>query len=120
MNVTATRLLQEHDGNAITVLPGEGFENLTAETACTYLLDSDNRILSLVLETSMDEPLDDTCDFFRQQMFLASEPSPAMREWGIGRIYGKLVIVRLALDGVPDWQRHVIKQRIYGASNEDS
>lgn len=112
MNASAEHLLKQHDGKSMTAMPGKGFENLTDETACTYLLDSDLRILSVILETTADEPLDDVCDFFVQQIAMAGKPSPSMLEMGIGRSYGNILIVRLALDGVPDWQKEVIQQRI--------
>lgn len=112
MNATAQHLLNQHDGLSCTALPGRGFDNLTTATACTYLLDSDQRILSVILETDADEPLDEVCDFFVQQIVLSGRPSDSMQQMGVRRAYGDLLVVRLALDGVPDWQRDVIQQRI--------
>ncbi len=117
MNESTLRLVEEHGGQWIVVCPGEGFEHLTSATACIYLLDSDRRTLSVILETTADEPLDDVSDFFIQQMRLAYRPSERMRELGISGIYGSLLITRLSLDGVPQWQREVICKRIAEAVN---
>lgn len=117
MNTTALYLVDQHGGPSLTALPGDGFDNLTPATGCTYLLDSDYRIISAVLETTADEPIDEVCDFFVQQIALAVKPSPSMQEMGIGRLYGDVLIVRMALDGVPEWQREVIQQRIGDVMN---
>lgn len=115
MNDTAKYLVGLHDGPSATVLPGRGFDNLTEATACTYLLDSDGRILSAIFETNADEPLDEVCDFFIQQMWLAKTPSERMADYGLRPIYGDILVARLALDGVPEWQRSVIQDRIHEA-----
>ncbi len=112
MNDSALYLIREHGGKTMTVLPGAGFDTLTSDTACTYLLDSDHRILAVVLETAADEPIDDVCDFFVQQVYLATKPSATMRSWGIEKCYGGVLVVRLALDDVPDWQKSVIESRM--------
>ena len=113
MNDTAQMLVAEHGGGTFCVMPGRGFENLTAATACTYLVNAGNRIISVILETSMDEPLDDVCDFFVQQIYLAGKPSPQMQEWGLVGARAGFVVAHLALDGVPEWIRDVIQQRIH-------
>lgn len=112
LNATAKHLVGQHGGNFCSTFPGQGFDNLTAATSCTYLLDSDGRILSVVLETDADEPLDEVGDFFVQQIRLTKDPTEKMRSAGIGQAYGGVLIVRLALDDVPAWQRSVIEQRI--------
>jgi len=113
VNDTAQMLVAEHGGGTFCVMPGRGFENLTAATACTYLVNAGNRIISVILETSMDEPLDDVCDFFVQQIYLAGKPSPQMQEWGLVGARAGFVVAHLALDGVPEWILDVILQRIH-------
>lgn len=112
MNETARMLLAEHAGTSFGVLPGKGFDNLTHHTCCTYLLNAVNRIVGAILETSMDEPLDEVCDFFIQQIHLAGKPSPQMEEWGLVGARGGFVVAHMALDGVPEWMRSVIEKRI--------
>lgn len=112
MNETATYLLKQHDGPAATVYAGKGFDHLTEATACTYLLDSDGRILTAIFETDADEPLDEVCDFFIQQMWLAKVPTDGMKKLGVRPMYGYLLVARLALDDVPEWQKTVIQDRI--------
>lgn len=117
MNDTVKYLIGLHEGPVATVYAGVGFDNLTESTSCTYLLGSDNRILSVILDTDADEPLDEVCDFFIQQMWLAKEPSNRMLAHGLRPMYGDVLIARLALENVPEWQRDVIQARIRDALN---
>lgn len=98
---------------AVIVLPGDGFEHLTDETICAYLVDEDGRILETVLTTSQFEPIDDVSEFFLTCIRNAVYSSDDLDEQGILPVEDpQRTIVRFVLDDVPAWQKSVYMKRI--------